>query len=210
MTLRKTMAPLAACSMSILILAMSQVVWPTLPEASPNAYGCTVWRDVQQGDPGGPEECTSSFHWWTSWSNCEVTPIYAESWSGARGGDAALAIMPWVVPEGSDGAIVAFQFFGNRPLATGGSFSDGTNAKVLWHFDRPVFDFAMTATNLWEPDAASVTPDTPNPVNTNTDASRQWSSQITIPSAGCWRVDLAAEDEDGNPVRGSVTYIVVE
>lgn len=210
MTLRKTMAMLAACCVVITTLPASGAIRPALPEASPDASGCTLWRTDKPGPPDGPEECTWSEPWWTSWSDCEATPIYAEPWSEARGNDAGLSVIPWVEAEQSDGAIVGFQFYGNRPLAAGGSFPDGNTTKVLWYFDQPVRDLALTGTNLWEPDAQSVTAGTPSPVNTNTDASRQWSSQITIPSAGCWRVDLTAEDEDGNPVRGSVTYIVVE
>jgi len=181
-------------------------------EATPAAasgFGCTAWQAGTPGPVTGPEECTRSEPWWTSWSSCAITRVHSEAYDPSLAGGGVPETIPWVRAEHANAVIIGHQWYGNRPLHVGGSFpADGTNAKVLWHFSEPVRDLTITATNLDDASAAPVAIET-GPANTSP-ASTQWPSSLAIPSAGCWRVDLHATDDVGNPVTGSVTYIVVE
>ncbi len=149
--------------------------------------------------------CLLSDPWWTSFSNCNVTPIQSVPF----GGDTGLRDIPWVQaehvkPRGF--SIVGHQFFGNRPLPVAGVFPHGEQAKVLWTFDQPLAAFTMTATRL------GVDSIEPVPITTGATYGNaaQWPSIIALPAAGCWRADLAATTVDGDSFTGQVTFVVVE
>jgi len=194
------------------LLATPAIAQDASPMASPIAgtsSGCTVWRTAMPGPVIGPEGCTQSDPWWTSWSSCEITPVHSEPYPDSTGGNAIFAILPWVQAENANAVIVGHQWYGNRPLHVGGKFpAESMNAKVLWQFAEPVRDLTITGTDLSDASATPVSIVT-GPANTSP-ASTQWPSLLSIPVSGCWRVDLAATDVDGNPVTGSVTYIVVD
>ena len=158
--------------------------------------------------PGKTWTCTLSKPWWTAWFDCPVTPVEGGLWPARRAGDDGLARIPWVQAEPSASGVVAHLFSGSRPLHTDNHFPDGARAKVLWTFPRPVSRFAMTATDLgnpgtpltiWEVDADG----------TASDASDQVPTYLDIPSAGCWRVEVRAQDEAGE-FMASATFVVID
>lgn len=172
--------------------------------ATPIPVNCTVWRATPDA-PLGPDVCTSSVPWWTSWYSCPITPVHGERWTATRAGDKGLEAIPWVQAEPASSGLVGHLFFGSRPVHTGGRFPDGANAKVLWQSDRPLSGMHITATNIdgWGPAVTVV--DAPEPTGYT-----QWPSSVDIPTAGCWRVDLRARAADGSDVAGSVTFVVID
>lgn len=194
----------------VLALGAAVVLTAAAPAGTPQAasppVSCTIWR-AANGSLAGPADCTFSNPWWQSWSDCPITPVHGERWlpDGADWG--LLSDLPWV--QAGPG-IVGHLFYGNRPLPVGGKFPDGSATKVLWHFTDMVEGLRMTATNLGAKQQAPIDITSSTGPANSAPFSTEWPSYVVIPQAGCWRVDLSAKDEDGHPVKGSVTFIVVK
>lgn len=178
------------------------------PEESAN-LGCTTWVTTG-GVPDTPEDCSRSSPWWTSWSNCDMTPVHSEPWPGTDARQSALRVMPWVNVNMGTVTATAHLFFGNRPLPVGGAFPNGDSTKVLWTFDKPVTDFSVTGTNADDSSNADAAVIDTGPANTNNGRSNDWPSSINVPAAGCWTFGLKATDPDGKTVTGSLTFIAVK
>ena len=126
-----------------------------------------------------------------------------------RGADTGLAGISWIEPVPPGSGITGHLFYGNRPLHAGGAFPDGTNAKVLWTFERPVSNLELTATPAETEGGSPVSIET-GPANTNNGVSTQWPSLIDVPTADCWQLTLDATDIDGRKVHGVVIFVAVD
>jgi hypothetical protein len=154
-------------------------------------------------DPPLADSCSAG--WWTAWANCPITPVRNLGWEASRADD-LLARLPWI-EAAPDRQIVGHLFYGNRPLPLGGTFPDGMNAKLLWEFARPIAAVSITATRL-DPPEQSVTiigARSDHPVGET-----QVPSLMAMPGGGCWRVEIRAEDRDGNAVSGAASFVVID
>lgn len=165
---------------------------------------CTAWR---QGGSSGtkPEVCTVSSPWWTAWSSCSMTPIHSELWAASSPEDTGLSRIPWIRAEPASTGIVGHLYYGNRPLAAGGEFPDGSRAKVLWEFDVPVRGLSITVTDT----SGDAPPVVLIDATSESAPSSEWPSFLDIPAPGCWTVTLSATAEAGAEVKGHATFIVV-
>ncbi len=170
------------------------------PAATSRSLGCTAWWEDGASGPLEPESCSESVPWWSTWGNCSMTPIHSEPWAHQEG----LRRLPWVQAEPTTAGIVGHLYYGNRPLHTNGKFPDGTDTKVLWTFARPITRFKATAIDLSSTASAMTLWD-----RSTTEGAEAWPSGIDLPSAGCWRIDLATTDADGMSSVSSVTLIVI-
>lgn len=168
---------------------------------------CTLPSDAISG-PIDSEECIRSKPWWTSWSNCPITPIHSEPFPPATGMDAGLARIPWIEISTPNARIVGHQFFGNRPLPTNGVFPDGSVSKVLWHFDQPVTGLTLMGKNLWN-DNGSLEQQSAVSVADANAFFDQWPSQLIFPESGCWELQVTAENQEGVIISGEAIFLVV-
>ena len=181
---------------------------PATPEAgpSPSTSGCIILRE-SPGPIAGPEECTMSAPWWTAWATCDITSIQSQRWEASAAGDEGLERLPWVIASPEESGIIGHLFMGSRPLPVNADYPDGSNAKVLWRFTEAVTDFRMTAVNTWDEQGERITIVEAGPEN---GASPQWPSYVSVPSAGCWEVQISGVNGDGDPIEGTITLIAID
>ena len=195
-------------TLAITLAITTTVAAPAPPEADTEqaSGGCTIWHE-SPGPIVGPEKCTVSSPWWTAWARCDITPIQSQRWEASAAGDEGPERLPWVVASPEEAGIIGHLFMGSRPLPVNHTYSDGSNAKVLWRFSEAVTDFRLTATNTWDEQGERITIVEAGPEN---GASHQWPSYVSVPSAGCWEVQISGVNGNGDPVKGTVTFIAIE
>lgn len=201
-------------SISVLTILTIALMSPTLhvvatpaPEEQATDASCKT-RHEAAGTPAGPEVCTASPPWWSAWGTCDITPIQSQRWLASAAGDAGLERLPWVIAAPEDSGIIGHLFMGSRPLPVDHTYPDGSYAKVLWRFSEGVRDFRMTATNVWDEQAEPITiveDDGPDAA-----PSSQWPSYVSVPSAGCWEVQVSGVGEGRERIEGTVTFIAIE
>lgn len=142
--------------------------------------------------------------WWSSWSNCDITPLEAGE------GDTFFEQLPRLELVAGDIEVTGLFFAGDRPLPVGGEFPDGSSAKVFWQFSERVEDFSISGTRL---DGSDTTPHVladPHPANSSSGSSWEWSSILEIPEAGCWEIQLSAIDKSGEAFETRFVFVAVE
>jgi len=195
---------------SIVILGAGMLFQASTPDPSANVLGCTIWRIGSVAGLQLDPNCTLSEPWWKAWSSCPITPVHSDVWKPPSAADQGLATIPWVSPESTGASVVGHQYYGDRPLHTGGAFPDGGMAKVLWQFDPPVTGLTLTAHDLSDASKGPVMIGDVGAASTATDYATDWPAYMSIPTTVCWRVDLDAKTLKGEAVHASVVYIVVE
>ena len=137
---------------------------------------------------------------------CPITPVF----SGASRGSPDLDFLPWMKAEPTSSGIVAYLFFVRPgfatmhtygPLHTGGAYPDGRSTKILWYTVNPHAsnDLQITGKKL---SAEHATFQQTFPMATSPRG--DYPSIVTIPTPGCWQVQL----QSGTDI-GAVTVWVV-
>jgi len=193
--------------LTLALFASSLLFSSATPTTTSTTLGCTIWRTGAVNMADQPD-CTLSEPWWNSWTSCGITPVHSEPWVMTYPGDQGLQNVPWIKLDSTGASAFAHLFYGNRPLHVGGEFPDGVNAKVLWQVDRIVTDLTLTATKIG--DRAQTPVSIPTYATNVASNASQWPSNLSIPTPGCWRVDLDARTTSGGAVKASAVFIVVE
>jgi hypothetical protein len=126
---------------------------------------------------------------------CAVTPVQLQSFPSEHLGQ------PWLQADPTSSGITAHLFYGLRPLHTGGQFSDGAAAKILWVITNPgaSTQLEITGRNLSNDQGAyhESFPAAADPAD-------NYPSIINVSTPGCWQFTLMS-----GTVVGTMVFWVV-
>lgn len=139
-------------------------------------------------------------------STCPITPVF----TGSSLGSPNLDFLPWMKAEPASSGIIAYLFFVSPefatthtygPLHTGGGYPDGRSTKILWYTVNPHSsnDLELTGKHL-STDHTSFRQSIPMATSPVGD----YPSIVTIPTPGCWQLQLQS-----GTVTATVTVWVV-